>query len=394
MFADSAAEALHPKVLSMFKPLRVSCLIVGILLLSGGPGVEAGTFRFPEAQYEKGELRYVQGIPVLTVRGTHAEMGEQIGKLALKPAAQIIDMINGYATRGVPQNVRPAVNLIVGAMVGRFPKRYREELEAMAAAAGVDQSALMMANTIIDLEEMVGCSSLLVSDARSETGGPLYGRNVDMPYVKGIADFSLLIVYHPDDGYSFAMPNLPGFLMLMSGMNCKGLAMGSQSVGVPRDGSGRFSPLGISSAVAGRTLMESCVSVEEARAWLEDNHLMRCVSLAACDPHQQLVMEVTTKRVLPREPKAGLVYATNHFRRPELGGDYDCWRYQRLESSQRREHFGVGDVAAYMKSVNQGLMTVHTMVFEPAALRLHLAMGPGPATDLPLKTLDLKDLVK
>jgi isopenicillin-N N-acyltransferase-like protein len=377
----------------MFQQLRLACPLLVLLLLACSAPAHAQAFRFPEARHDQGELRYVEGIPVLTVRGTHAEMGEQIGKLALKPAAQIIDMINGYATRGVPENVRPAANLIVSTMVARFPKRYRDELNAMAEAADVDKSALFMANTIIDLEEMVGCSSLLVNKDRSTTGGTLYGRNVDMPYVKGVADFSLLIVYHPDDGHAFAMPNLPGFLMLMSGMNCKGLAMGSQSVGIPRDGSGRFSPLGISSAVAGRSLMEGCVDVDEARTWLEENHLMRCVSLAACDPQQQTVLEITTKRVLPRTPKDGLVYATNHFRRPELGGDYQCWRYARLEQSRRWDRLGVVEVAAYMKSVNQGLMTVHTMIFEPASLRLHLAMGPGPATSLPLTVIDLSELL-
>lgn len=377
----------------MLKQLRVACSLIALCLLTSSPSAHAQAFRFPEAKHGNGELRYVQGIPVLTVRGTHGEMGEQIGKLALKPAAEIIDMINGYATRGVPENVRPAANLIVSTMVARFPKRYRDELNAMAEAADVDKSALFMANTIIDLEEMVGCSSLLVNEDRSTTGGPLYGRNVDMPYVKGVADFSLLIVYHPKGGHSFAMPNLPGFLMLMSGMNSKGLAMGSQSVGVPKDGSGRFNPLGISSAVAGRTLMEGCDDVDEARTWLEENHLMRCVALAACDPQQQTVLEITTKRVLPRTPKKGLVYATNHFRHPDLGGNYQCWRYARLEQSRRWDHLGVGEVAAYMKSVNQGVMTVHTMVFEPARLRLHLAMGPGPATSLPLTVIDLAELL-
>ncbi len=378
----------------MLKHVRIACPLIALCLLACSTLAHAQAFRFPEANHGNGELRYVQGIPVLTVRGTHAEMGEQIGKLALKPAAQIIDMINSYATRGVPQNVRPAANLVVSTMVARFPKRYRDELNAMAEAAQVDKSALFMANTIIDLEEMVGCSSLLVDKDRSTTGGTLYGRNVDMPYIKGIADFSLLIVYHPDKGHAFAMPNLPGFLMLMSGMNCKGLAMGSQSVGIPRDGSGRFSPLGISSSVAGRTLMEGCADVDEAQSWLQKDHLMRCVALAACDPQQQTVLEITTKRVLPRNPKDGLVYATNHFRHPELGGNYQCWRYARLEQSRRWDRLGVGEVAAYMKSVNQGLMTVHTMVFEPATLRLHLAMGPGPATSLPLKAIDLAQLLQ
>ena len=38
---------------------------------------------FPEARHGKGELRYLDGVPVLTVRGTPTEMGEQFGKLAI-----------------------------------------------------------------------------------------------------------------------------------------------------------------------------------------------------------------------------------------------------------------------------------------------------------------------
>ena len=37
----------------------------------------------------------------------------------------------------------------------------------MANAAGIDKKAFMLANTIIDLQEMIGCSSLLVNEARS-----------------------------------------------------------------------------------------------------------------------------------------------------------------------------------------------------------------------------------
>jgi len=32
------------------------------------------------------------------------------------------------------------------------------------------------------------------------------------------------------------------------------------------------------------------------------------------------------------------------------------------------------------------------MVFEPAALKLHLAIGPAPASALPMKLLELKPL--
>jgi hypothetical protein len=54
----------------------------------------------------------------------------------------------------------------------------------------------------------------------------------------------------------------------------------------------------------------------------------------------------------------------------------------------------VKEVADQMKAVNQGNMTVHTMIFEPAALRLHLAMGAGPATGRRLTAINLPNWLK
>jgi len=124
----------------------------------------------------------------LIVRGSHAEMGEQIGVLALKPAAKAIELVNGFANRQVPAHMRPIADFAMQALYANFPAEYREELEAMAKAAGVEKKSLVMANTIIDLQELVGCSSLLVSATRSTTKGPLYGRNMDLPYVEGLAE--------------------------------------------------------------------------------------------------------------------------------------------------------------------------------------------------------------
>ena len=43
-------------------------------------------------------------------------------------------------------------------------------------------------------------------------------------------------------------------------------------------------------------------------------------------------------------------------------------------------------------AANQGKFTLQTMIFEPAALKLHLAIGECPSSALPLKELDLKPL--
>ncbi|HET6572561.1 MAG TPA: hypothetical protein VFG68_03085, partial [Fimbriiglobus sp.] len=58
-----------------------------ILLGFAVPAAVAEPFKFPEGKHGKGELKYVNGIPVLVLAGTPEEMGEQMGVLGLKPAA-------------------------------------------------------------------------------------------------------------------------------------------------------------------------------------------------------------------------------------------------------------------------------------------------------------------
>ena len=339
----------------MFNARRMQVLLIAVAVVLGrGPTLAEDTFRYPEASHGKGELQYHGEVPVLIVRGSRAEMGRQIGTLALKPAAKVLELIEGFADRQIPKNVRPFVDVAAKSMYDRFPDEYRQELESMAKAAKVDIRTVIIANTIIDLKEMIGCSSLIVGGERSATGEPLYGRNLDLPYVKGLAEFSLLIVYVPDDANAFAMPNLPGFLMLPSGINEKGLALGTQSVGKPADGSPRFEPTGLASAVAARRVLESCDDVPSARKWLEENRLSRGVSIAACDPKNHGVIEVTTRRALFRGGGDGFCCATNHFRCPELAANTDCWRYARLENTFEKKRVSVKDVAASMKDNESG----------------------------------------
>src|SRR4051794_7935508 len=69
-------------------------LVVAVCAL-GLTGVAAGRaqadppFRYPEGKSGKGELRYVNGLPVLTVAGTPEEIGSAVGALALKPGRRL-----------------------------------------------------------------------------------------------------------------------------------------------------------------------------------------------------------------------------------------------------------------------------------------------------------------
>ncbi len=82
-----------------------------------------------------------------------------------------------------------------------------------------------------------------------------------------------------------------------------------------------------------------------------------------------------------------------HFRTHELAMLTFCPRYNLLSKNKDRESpLDVAEVAKQLHAVSKGPLTVQTMIFEPAPLVLHLAMGSCPASALPLKTLELKPL--
>jgi hypothetical protein len=113
------------------------------------------------------------------------------------------------------------------------------------------------------------------------------------------------------------------------------------------------------------------------------------VNLAICDTKHAAVLEITPKNLFIRSSVNGLCLCTNHFRTKELATTIDCPRYQALEKSQEMGQLDLRDVAQKMDEVSQGPLTIQTMIFEPASLTLHLAIGSCPATKLPLKTLEL-----
>jgi hypothetical protein len=93
-----------------------------------------------------------------------------------------------------------------------------------------------------------------------------------------------------------------------------------------------------------------------------------------------------------RPAEDAICACTNDFRTKELVVDTTCPRYKILETSRSLKKLTLADLIEKMDAVaNQ--TTVQTMIFEPVDLKLHLAFGPGPASQLPLHELPLADLL-
>lgn len=114
-------------------------------------------------------------------------------------------------------------------------------------------------------------------------------------------------------------------------------------------------------------------------------------NIAISDKRRGAVLEVTTKQIIIRPASDGICCCTNHFRTKELAGDTECPRYKILDTSRQLTRLGRTDLTEKLDAVAND-STLQTMIFEPAKLHLHLAFAGTPASQYPLRKLDLTKL--
>jgi hypothetical protein len=367
-------------------------LVAGVLLAPAARAAEP--FRYQEGKHGKGELRYVNGLPVLTVEGTPEEIGEQIGRLTAKPLGRLLGYSKQFLDGTGLGKVWPFAVKVSKSMLPQFPAGHRRELEAITKFSGLDFDLAVVGNTFADIGKIAGCSTLIVEPSRSATKEMLFGRNLDYPTMGFLQDYSLVTVYRPRGKHAFVSVGFPGLVGCVSGMNDAGLALATLEVYASRDGAAKLDIKGVPYALCFRRILEECATVTEAEKLLRSLRRTTMNNLAICDTKTGAVFEFTPKSLVVRRADRGICPCANHFCTKELGLGNTSRRQVILERSQELPTLGLADMAKKMDAVNQGEMTLQTMVFEPAALRLHLAIGKCPTSRLPLRELDLAPLLK
>jgi predicted choloylglycine hydrolase len=362
---------------------------------------EKEPFRFPEGRCGKAELKYRNDLPVLVVEGSPEEMGTAVGTLAMKPAARVLDYPRDLLKKFKAGFTWGLFVKMGNGMFRQFPADYQKELEAMARAANVERDRVVVGNTLFDLKKVVACSALLVEKDRSGTGGPLLGRNLDYPSLGYVNEYTLVTVYRPAGKHAFAAVGFPGLVGCLSGMNDAGLSLAVLEVFAVQAGQPAFDDQGIPYALCYRKILEECTTIAEAKKLLEGLRRTTTTNLVLADREGVAVLEVSPKQVVQRGPEKGILACTNHYctaplkaeKAPNVSLTFD--RFSRLEEVREvKEKIAPEDIRRHLDAVNLGDLTLQTMVFEPAALRLHLGIGKVPASQVPLKALDLGPLFK
>jgi isopenicillin-N N-acyltransferase like protein len=366
---------------------------IAIVLLVLALPAFAADKRFPEAKSGKGELKYVNGIPVLSVEGTPEEIGAQFGELALKPAKKpLLGRVDSYMKQIGWQEQFPKMLKFSFLVYAGFPKNNQIEMDTACKTAEVDKNLLTALNAIPDLAKLGGCSTLVVEPGRSSTGGPLFGRLLDWPPFEELPEHTLVIVFRPKDKHAFAAVTFPILLGAISGMNDAGLSLSINEITAAKDGSKGQNISGTPMLLLFRKILEECTTLDEAEKVLKAASRTTWFCLTVCDKTGGCVFEVTPRNVVRRNGIKDICCCTNHFRTDELCVSTKCDRYPKLEELQKADgKVGVGEIAKALHSVNQGAGTVHAMVFEPKERVLHLAHGEGgkSATTKSLTKLEL-----
>ena len=108
-------------------------LAVALFALLASSPVRAGEpFHYPAGKSPNGaELKYVNGLPVLTVAGSPDEIGTAVGGLALKPDARILSYPRDLLRADGIELMWPVFLFGGKGMVKHFPADYRTEMDAI-----------------------------------------------------------------------------------------------------------------------------------------------------------------------------------------------------------------------------------------------------------------------
>ena len=122
--------------------------------------------------------------------------------------------------------------------------------------------------------------------------------------------------------------------------------------------------------------------MDEAIAPLATMHRASMTNLVLADKKTIAVAEVTPERIVVRGPDHGCCVCTNHYCTEKLkpivplNVSHSFQRYEALARVANSDRpLGLCDIQKGLHAARDDEETLQAMIFEPAALRLHLAIG-------------------
>lgn len=338
---------------------------------------------------------------LIHLEGSPREMGRRHGLLLAREIRQMRRALLRYLVKaGLLIGALPLAALLYvlgGRFWSRIPIALQEEMRGVAAGAELDLGTILLLNVLDDLaNNCPRCSALAVAPERSATGAVLMGRNLDYPLFTDIlVHHQILFCLAPLRGLPLASVAWPGYVGVCTGLNRSGVAL-SQLTAMSR--AATFS--GVPAALRFRQALESGATLSQVAGHILSHPATIGNNLLLASGRDSLVLELSPRRSVTRQPAGGLLTVTNHFQCPEmtaLKGRFprrppfavlspyhftEAYsqardrRLQELAGNRTLAPVDFQDILADSHLANPG--TVISTVFAPATLTLWLAKGQTP----------------
>jgi len=326
----------------------------------------------PEAL--RGQLRLVEDVPVLRLKGTPREMGYQHGA-ALKRQirflhaeyyeAMIKRVVGDAAIEAWAKETEPFI-----------PEAYREEMRGLAEGCGLSYEEILAVNASIDRFQTVFCSTVVASGAATKGGEVYFGRNLDFPGRNILQRMTVVLVWEPEGGTPLAAVTWPGLVGVLSGMNADGVAGATMMIhGGERRPGLPYLLMYRQALEQARKADDVFASISAAKRTCSNNFTVVDATGAA------FVIEFNPATVLRRVAEKGAVCSTNLFISDELRDlciPVGEGRYESLTGFLEQER-GEIDLAAVQSALadvaKPWYLNVQAMVFLPARRSIDLAKG-------------------
>jgi predicted choloylglycine hydrolase len=214
------------------------------------------------ARCGQGYLETIDGYRVLHVKGTPYEMGYQQGKLLSGECHSLFTTLfegkfkeTKIDLLGVRLPIKEAITSIFSMQRKNIPDRFIEEMQGLAAGAGLDEQMVFTANSI---PEFFHCSGFALLGEVTQPGTLLHGRVLDYGVDWTLQDHAVLVVAEPEGRNPFVNVTFAGFIGSVTGMNAEQVSIGEMGGG----GQGKWA--GSPMAFLVRRVLEEAHSLDEA----------------------------------------------------------------------------------------------------------------------------------
>lgn len=137
------------------------------------------------------------------------------------------------------------------------PESYKQEMNALAAAAGIDQETFRALNVF---PELFHCSGFAVFGSATANGKLYHGRVLDYMRGIGLQHSAVVFVVKPETGHAYVNVGYAGLVGSVTGMNDAQICLGEMG----GRGEGKWD--GVPMAILMRRALEECDSIEQVKS--------------------------------------------------------------------------------------------------------------------------------